>query len=217
MPEDRPDVGVKAHLLFPTPLFTAAVPGAAELCAALRATILAREAATPSVAHSNLGGWQSDTDLEDWGGDAVATLFDFARALATNVTTDRAGEGLVPGWDVYGWANVNRRGDANEFHSHPESVWSGVLYVDDGGCADDEALGGAFEMQDPRGIAPAMFAPTWVPKIPQGESMGATVELRPRAGEVLLFPSWLSHQVRPYLGDGVRISTAFNLKPQRRA
>ena len=48
------------------------------------------------------------------------------------------------------WANVNRAGHGNEFHSHPGSFWSGVYYVDDGGIGADPSLGGELEFMDPR-------------------------------------------------------------------
>ena len=33
----------------------------------------------------------------------------------------------------------------------------------------------------------------------------------PRAGMMVLFPSWLQHAVRPYRGTQTRISIAFNM------
>ena len=62
-------------------------------------------------------------------------------------------------WSLQAWANVNRKGHANDTHAHPGSVFSGCYYVDDGGIGDDPDLGGAFQIRDPRGIAPAMYAP----------------------------------------------------------
>ena len=40
------------------------------------------------------------------------------------------------------WANINRKGEGNAFHSHPGAFWSGVYYVDDGGIVADPSLGG---------------------------------------------------------------------------
>ena len=42
-------------------------------------------------------------------------------------------------------------------------------------------------------------------------SAGSTEKLVPRAGRMVMFPSWVFHQVRPYLGTAERISIAFNL------
>ena len=62
-------------------------------------------------------------------------------------------------WGANMWANINRSGHGNEFHSHPGAYWSGVYYVDDGGIAADPSLGGELEFMDPRGPLPAMNAP----------------------------------------------------------
>jgi uncharacterized protein (TIGR02466 family) len=109
------------------------------------------------------------------------------------------------------WANVNRSGHGNEFHSHPGAFWSGVYYVDDGGIADDGSLGGELEFMDPRGPLPAMFAPHLAVAMPGGLGAGATERVVPKAGRLVMFPSWLMHQVRPYRGAATRISIAFNL------
>jgi uncharacterized protein (TIGR02466 family) len=163
------------------------------------------------VQHSNLGGWQSATDFEEWGGAAGKRMLDAARALASRMTADRAGKPVRVAWKTVAWANVNRRGHGNEFHTHPGCYWSGTYYVDDGGIGDDPALGGAFELQDPRGVAPAMYAPLLAFNVPGGQSAGASELIPPKAGRMVLFPSWLSHAVRPYLGERMRISIAFNL------
>ena len=39
--------------------------------------------------------------------------------------------------------------------------------------------------------------------------------LRPRTGVLVLFPSWLQHGVRPFSGDGERVTVALNLKAVR--
>ena len=90
-------------------------------------------------------------------------------------------------------------------------MWSAVYYVDDGGVGADPSLGGEFEIQDPRGVAPAMYRPEIVPAVPGGAAMGASEMIQPVAGTVMMFPSWVSHAVRPYTGSGTRISIAINL------
>ena len=172
--------------------------------------ILERESRNQGVQHSNLGGWQSSWDFEDWGGAAAKQLLDAARELATRLTSDRSGNTVRISWKTNAWANVNRRGHGNEFHTHPGAYWSGTYYVDDGGIGVDHALGGAFEIQDPRGVAPAMYAPLLGFAVPGGQSAGASELIFPQSGQFVLFPSWLQHGVRPYLGDRTRISVAFN-------
>jgi hypothetical protein len=77
-------------------------------------------------------------------------------------------------------------------------------------AGDDHALGGEFEMQDPRGVAPAMYAPLLGFAVPGGQSAGASELIHPKSGQLVLFPSWLLHAVRPYRGERERISVAFN-------
>jgi uncharacterized protein (TIGR02466 family) len=205
------EISVSVRSLFATPVAVVALPGADEINAALRATILEREAGNQTTQHSNLGGWQSDWDLTEWGGPAAEAVFSAARTIASRLTSDRAGRAVEIEWNLSGWANINRLGHGNEFHTHPCNYWSICYYVDDGGIAADPALGGAFEIQDPRGVAPAMYAPLLALGIPGGQSVGANELIAPVAGNLLIFPAWLSHGVRPYLGDATRISIAFNL------
>ena len=197
--------------LFPTPVVHYEVPGSAELNAELRAVIERQEKFDAGTEHSNFGGWQSTWDMDRWGGASAIKLLAIGRNLANRYTTDREGKPAAVTWRANMWANVNKSGDGNEFHSHPGSFWSGVYYVDDGGIAADPSLGGELEFMDPRGPGPAMYAPQLAFALPGGLSVGANEVVHPRTGRLVMFPAWLLHQVRPYRGGAERISIAFNL------
>ncbi len=197
--------------LFATPVAAVLLPGAEARNARLQATILERRRQHDSIQSSNAGGWHSSRDLDAWGGPEAVEVLAAAKAVATQLTADRFGAPVKPAWTVQAWANVNGPGDANIAHYHAGSFWSGTYYVDDGGCAADPALGGGFEMIDPRGAAPAMYAPTLRFAGEDGQSAGSAETIQPRPGLLFLFPSWLMHQVRPYRGASLRISVAFNL------
>ena len=197
--------------LFPTPVVTMELPDAATLNAELRAVIAARQKSHAGTQHSNLGGWQSSWDMDRWGGAPAIKLLAIGRNLAGRITTDRTGKPVGVAWKANMWANVNRSGHANEFHSHPGSFWSGVYYVDDGGAGADPSLGGELEFMDPRGPGPAMYAPQLAFAMAHGLSVGANETVPPRAGRLVMFPAWVLHQVRPYRGADERISIAFNL------
>ena len=65
-------------------------------------------------------------------------------------------------------------------------------------------------MFDPRGPSPMMHAPRLKFAGEDGRSAGsATISRAP--GLLFLFPSFLLHAVRPYTGNSLRISIAFNL------
>jgi len=208
---DGPQVQIRN--LFPTPIAIFAVPNAEKINAALEAKIVEREKAVTSVHHSNWGGWQSPTDFPDWCGEEGKQVLSIAQQIATSLTCDRVGKPVNVNWRMNAWANVNRLGQGNEFHTHPGAYWSATYYVRDGGAGSDPSLGGEFEIQDPRGVGPAMLAPELAIKTPGGQSVGANEMVRPTAGNLVMFPSWLSHGVRPYTGKDVRISIALNLTP----
>ena len=179
--------------------------------AELEEIILRKRAERPSLGASNIGGWHSTRDFASWGGRQGDELLALARLVATKLTSDRNGAPVKPDWTVEAWANVNGPGDSNACHYHPGSFWSGAYYVNDGGCADDPALGGEFEMFDPRGPAPMMHAPSLKFGGEDGVSAGSAETIRPRPGLMFIFPSFLLHAVRPYRGKALRISIAFNL------
>ena len=204
---------IQVRNVFPTPIATLVLPGAAQINDALEARIFEREKTVASVHRSNWGGWQSPDDFETWCGPEGEQVLEVARRMAGQLTATREGQRLDPNWRLNAWANVNRHGQGNEFHTHPGAFWSATYYVRDGGVGQDPSIGGEFEMQDPRGVAPAMLAPLMAFGTPGGQAVGASELIRPQEGMMVLFPSWLSHGVRPYGGDKVRISIALNLTP----
>lgn len=210
-PADTPKTKIEVQPLFATPVAFVPLPDAATINPVLRDTIRTRAANHPSTAHPNLGGWHSSWDLSNWGGKETGYLLAFVRQLGDKFTVDRAGQPAPQSWRLNAWANVNRKGHGNEFQTHPGCMRSAVYYVDDGGVGADPSLGGEFEIQDPRSVAPAMYRPEVVPTVPGGAAMSASEVIRHVAGTVMIFPSWVSHAVRPYTGTGTRISIAVNL------
>lgn len=198
--------------LFPTPLVTARVNAPAALNAELAATILARETVERSVSLSNVGSWHSH-DFRPWGGQAGDVVLGAARELVDRMTLMETADELVPAavtWRITAWANVSRKGDSHRPHCHPAAFWSGVYWVDDGGADADPAAGGLFEIADPRGVVPLMHAPNLRIAVKDCLGDGRGELVTPKAGTMILFPSWLLHSVRPYAGTRARISIAFN-------
>jgi uncharacterized protein (TIGR02466 family) len=201
---------VEVLRFFPTPVVVATIPNADALNAELRRIILARESAHESMQRSNRGGWQSSSDMQEWGGEPMQKVLAHARAVVDDATVDRAGNRRHIPWRIDCWANVNRNGHSNQFHTHPGALWSVGYYVDDGGVGADPSLGGEFDILDPRGVAPVMCAPELTFPGPDFVALGESQRLTPRAGVLIVFPSWLSHGVCPYRGTRERISIAVN-------
>jgi predicted 2-oxoglutarate/Fe(II)-dependent dioxygenase YbiX len=77
-----------------------------------------------------------------------------------------------------------------------------VYYVDAGTNSLDHPLSGVLEFLDPRAGIEAVTAP--------GDPYGEPLRVRPEAGLLIVFPSWLFHWVHPYVGKTPRIAVSFN-------
>ncbi|XOV80169.1 MAG: 2OG-Fe(II) oxygenase family protein [Aestuariibacter sp.] len=202
------------HGMFETPLIRSIIPDAGILNNRLKTVIEARRK-TNSVSHrSNIDGWQSDTHMLQWGGDAVKELGVQILHILGRFTTD-VGQ-TDPNkprfeWSAEMWANICPTGSFHESHSHPGSLWSAVYYVDDGRDVEDAAdSSGRLVLQDPRHPMPMMYKPDMRIVNERGEYQAPEVRVAPKSGELVIFPAWLLHWVEPHRGSRERISVAIN-------
>lgn len=99
------------------------------------------------------------------------------------------------------WVNLLRGGGAHGAHLHPHSILSGTLYI------EVPPGSGAIRFEDPR-LPMMMAAPPRRPDAP--EQLQPFVTVQPRAGLLLLWESWLRHEVLPGSGRAERLSISFN-------
>jgi uncharacterized protein (TIGR02466 family) len=188
---------------FPTPIARVQLPDTEAMNEELRALILTEESEYPSLGRSNIGGWHSRPDFLHREDDHVAALTSWIiwalRQMVRGTTGRNAFTGTL---SISAWATVCRAGAYHAPHSHPDSAWSGVYYVDSGSEQPDRPLSGMLEFLDPRAGAEAVTAP--------GDLYGEPFRIRPQSGELVMFPSWLYHWVHPYAGITPRIAISFN-------
>ncbi len=201
--------------LYETPILHGRLADAGALTTALRTTILDRHAAAPSLARSNVGGWHSATDMLDWGGPAAAALADTAVKMAKRASHFDGRDAATVEWTVKMWANVSPPGALNMSHAHPGVLWAAVYYIDMGvaPAASDGGgeAGGELFFEDPRFPVPFMRLPGFRLVGIDGQPQPVERRLPTEAGDLILFPAWLRHGVRPHLGTGDRISIAMNI------
>ena len=99
------------------------------------------------------------------------------------------------------WVNLLRGPGHHSGHIHPHSIISGTLYV------EVPKGSGAIRFEDPR-LPMMMAAPTRYPDAP--DELRPFVTVAPRPGLLLLWESWLRHEVLPGTGRGERLSISFN-------
>jgi uncharacterized protein (TIGR02466 family) len=188
---------------FPTLIGSLRVPDAAAMNQDLQALILSEETKYSSLGRSNIGGWHSLVDFLNRPEPAVAALTTWLTYGVSRMIDATAGHGTFKGTlSVSAWATVCRAGAYHAPHSHPDSAWSGVYYVDAGANTHDRSLSGVLEFLDPRAGVEAVTAP--------GDPYGEPVRVKPEAGLLVIFPSWLYHWVHPYAGHTPRIAVSFN-------
>lgn len=151
-------------------------------------------------------GYTSYASLTDLGWrfsifkDLVKVLDKHVAAFAKDLQFDLGGKKIK--LDSL-WINILPEGGVHTSHLHPHSVISGTTYVTMPKGAS------AIKFEDPR-LAMMMAAP--------GRKAKARPELRnfiyvaPEAGEVLLWESWLRHEVPLNMTDEERISISFNYR-----
>lgn len=190
--------------LFPTPVACFQVPNANAINSGLEKAVLSREESGQGGKRSNIGGWQSVDNLIEWPEPEVVELVDTMRFAVLNMisilTNKTRFEAAV---SIFAWANINRSGSYNQVHTHPHNHWSGVYYVKPGEFDDDDVdYPGQLQIHDPRDRADMYMHP--------GSPVGKPFRIKPEAGMMVMFPSWLSHSVNVFYSQTTRISIAFN-------
>jgi uncharacterized protein (TIGR02466 family) len=170
------------------------------------------QALLPELAHSIRSLANDDSAGRRWseehryaGYTSYASLDDLPRRdpafadLARQLTRNARSFARELGWAVKPkldslWVNLLKGGGQHSGHIHPHSILSGTLYV------EVPKGSGAIRIEDPR-LPLMMAAPT---------REGTFVTVEPRPGLLLLWESWLRHEVLAGTGRGERLSVSFN-------
>jgi len=157
--------------------------------------------------------FESNFTLFDWPQPCVQRLRDFCLSNLYNLIRQ------VNDYDTQmlsrlhmaaeSWFHVTRRGGYFGPHNHPLHSWSGVYCVSHHGD-DPDSDSGKLTFIDPT-MQFNMYVDMAVANMKPPFRMGARM-YRLSPGDLILFPSWLLHEVTPYEGDDVRITVAFNAR-----
>lgn len=134
------------------------------------------------------GGWGVVSDTPEWA--PVSNFINATIDMYFKLLGKDEAYIAERGRDLTQWATVHKEHMSHEAHLHPGSVLSGVYYV------KVPPGSGEISFFDPRGERPPF---------------GTRYSVMPCEGDVILFPSWLVHEVSPTGGNQERISIAFNV------
>lgn len=162
------------------------------------------EAGQDWCADNGYPGYTSYASLSDLGwrfpifADLIKVLDKHVKAFTKDLDFDLDGKKLKLE-DI--WINILPQGGTHSAHIHPHSVISGTTYV----TMPKDAS--AIKFEDPR-LAMMMAAPARKKKA--RPELRQFIYVAPMPGEVLLWESWLRHEVPLNMSEEDRISVSFN-------
>lgn len=201
---------------FAVPVARTRLPDCEALNAELEALFLAREDdahRNPSPTHlTQQELYESRFDLLQWPDPPIARLRAFMiDGIARTIV---AATGMPPAvlarltLHNHTWFHVTRRGGSFVAHNHPMASWSAVYCVRAGEPVADRPDSGVLRFFDPRAGADAYRDPANA-RFVAPYVLGSR-ELRLASGELVVFPSYLAHEVAPFHGPDRRITVATN-------
>ena len=200
---------VTREYYFPKPVWRSSLPKDVAL-APIVDQIYRLEKTTKSRQKSNRGplSFQSgdfkyDADKKD---DALNDLLFHIGSLVYAIhQTDRRGEVILSN----AWCNINRKDGMNIPHTHPGSMYSGVIWLK----ASEGAGEFVINENDDRIM---LQAEPWYGRLKDPTNPPphwcSEWSFKPKEGDILVFPGFLRHQVMPNNNEDDRISVSFNFQ-----
>lgn len=219
MDQNAPKLPPTAELasVFAVPLAQAQYPRHEQLNARLR-TLLLERAANPRYANPSpslpqqASVFESEFNLFAWPEPCVQELRMFCwtelgRTIqAINGYTAEQMRRL----QIFShtWFHVTRHGGFVIAHTHPMASWSGVYCVAPGEQPADRPDSGVLRFHNPHHYSNVFLDPGNARL--EAPFHHGTWNIRLQPGQLVLFPSWLTHDVLPFYGNDERITIAFN-------
>ena len=192
----------QTYKAFPTPVFHFSLENQKGFNEELKKFILnLKNKKKDGIKKSNQGGWHSPNfDLKN--DKSVLNFISVFEVYVKNVVDEI-------GWKYDSdrvkieamWSIINKKGSFNIQHNHPNAFLSSAYYVK---YPKDS---GNIKFFDPREQKIIRY-----PKIKNYNEMSAQiVEITPKEGDLLIFPSYLYHAVNENLSNEDRIIISFNV------
>lgn len=202
--------------LFATPIGTRTLQDAEALNADLEALLLARETREFQnpypTHHPQREVFESNFDMFRWPEPCIKTLRNFVMESVGQVVAELNGYSPAEMAKLqlhnHTWFHVSRHGGSFVAHNHPMASWSTVYCVRAGENVPERRDSGILRFLDHR-PGSNMFVDPGNVKL-RGPFNFGHYAMRLTPGQLVLFPSYLVHEVATFLGHDTRITVASN-------
>jgi uncharacterized protein (TIGR02466 family) len=201
---------------FAVPILRSRLQPCESLNAALESLFLARESAeyrNPTPSHTpQAETFESRFNLFRWPEPCIQELRQFmldsvvAAVLQTTAVT--AADISRLRFHNHTWFHISRYAGSFVAHNHPLASWSAVYCVRPGETVPGHPQSGLLRFFDPRQGANGYLDPANETLHPPFALR--SLDLRLAAGDLVIFPSYLFHEVTPFYGADTRITVATN-------
>lgn len=210
------DVIPKIRPFFAVPVAEATLPSCGRLNAELEALFLAREDdehRNPTPSHiPQHEVYESRFNLFLWPEPCIRELRQF---MMDAVARTALGASQLQPQDLgrlqmhnHTWFHITRHAGSFICHNHPMASWSAVYCVRAGETVAGQPESGLLRLFDPRQGTHAFRDPTNARL--RAEFAHGTLDFRLADGQLIVFPSYLYHEVTPFYGRDLRITVASN-------
>lgn len=207
---------LQTFALFAVPVATRTLEGAEALNSELEKILLERETSeyrNPHPTHLEQEEvFESNFDMFRWPEPAVRTLRTFVLDSVAEFVADLNGYTAEDMARMqlhnHTWFHVSRHGGSFVAHNHPMASWSTVYCVRAGEQVPERRDSGVLRFLDHR-PGSNMFMDAANVRLRVPFNFGH-YSMRLAAGQLVLFPSYLVHEVATFMGRDTRITVASN-------
>jgi len=213
------ELGVLQTLAWPTAFYTVTWPEHAEHAQGIIAHLRERQAAFAAnvasgialVAKSRQGLFESPFDLLESPHPGLARLKTFCeqvlRLTIAQVNGSQVDPARIRPIITESWFHITNDGGFHDAHVHNQCSWCGIYYLQAGDCTSSDESGpgngvNRFYSPLPTGGTIADYGNNYL--------RSNRVDVVPKDGTLVLFPSYLMHSALAYHGTQDRIVISFN-------
>ncbi len=152
------------------------------------------------MSFSNCGGWHSSVDTIMNDNIITKTLGKgFRESIFTSIDHKHSA-------NITYWININPPKSYNTSHTHPDSHFSGVMWI------KTPKDSGDLRLDSPHEFSGYGETTSYLKEVQENTSAAGSFIIEPQEGKMITFPAYLRHEVKINESDEDRISISYNIR-----